>query len=90
MLRALHSASIGKVRHSLYHCTPDKSLLSRWLSWCPLIAMPTQKVDERTVNASASTDGTQEDTTAPPGLHTLERFQIGDLRAVSDIARGLL
>ena len=42
----------------------DRKMLSRWLSWCPLIAMPTEKVDQRTVNSSASTNGTQEDTNA--------------------------
>jgi hypothetical protein len=42
----------------------DRKMLSRWLSWCPLIAMPTPDKAGTTVNPSVSTEVAQGDTEA--------------------------
>jgi hypothetical protein len=42
----------------------DRKMLCRWLSWCPLIAMPTPNKAGTTVNPSDSTDAAQGDTDA--------------------------
>jgi hypothetical protein len=42
----------------------DRKMLCRWLSWCPLIAMPTSNKTGTTVNPSVSTDAAQGDTDA--------------------------